>query len=48
MISNEPTGLMVKVIRATSRGSDYGALRDLLKKYARSIRSTLRKGKKES
>lgn len=23
MISNEPTGLMVKVIRATSRGSDY-------------------------
>lgn len=23
MISNEPTGRMVKVIRATSRGSDY-------------------------
>lgn len=48
MIQNEPTGRMIKVTRATGRSSDYGALRDLLKKYARSIRSTLRKGKKES
>ncbi len=48
MISNEPTGLMVKVIRATSRGSDYRGLARFAQKYARSIRSTLRKGKKES
>lgn len=49
MIQNEPTGRMIKVTRATGRSSDYlGPCEICSKKYARSIRSTLRKGKKES
>ena len=48
MIQNEPTGRMIKVTRATGRSSDYLGLARFAQKYARSIRSTLRKGKKES
>lgn len=49
MIQNEPTGRMVKVTRATGRSSDYlGPCEICSKKYARSIRSTLRKERKRA
>ncbi len=45
MISNEPTGLMVKVIRATSRGSDYRGLARFAQKICQKHTQHVTEGK---